>query len=155
MRRIGQEMSDFVAANPFAGATLFGVLPAVCEELFFRGFVLSGFASSLRGRGAAVRAVVLTSALFAVFHIFPEKWLPTFLMGLVLGLLAARTGSIWPGILAHVINNVSAVLEVFRPLRDPKSQILEPWAVAAAALLLAVGVVTLLAPRRPRGNLTV
>src|SRR5207244_4334711 len=70
MRRIGEEMRVFVEANPLLGALLFGVLPAACEELFFRGFVLSGFLSSLRGRGAAVRAVLLTSALFAVFHIF-------------------------------------------------------------------------------------
>jgi len=59
------------------------------------------------------------------------------------------------GAAAFAVVAVGIDQAVFRPLRDPKSQILEPWAVAAAALLLAVGVVTLLAPRRPRGNLTV
>jgi sodium transport system permease protein len=151
MRRIGEEMSAYVAANPMRSALLFGVLPAVCEELFFRGFVLSGLTSALRGRGASVRAVVLTSALFAVFHIFPEKWLPTFLMGLVLGFLAVRTGSIWPGMIAHAANNTFAVLSDWPPVRDAAAKVPESAAPFVAAALLVAGVA--LVARRPRRQL--
>ena len=140
MIRIEREMTSFVQANPFAAALLFGVLPAVCEELFFRGFILSGLTSAFRGSGAAARAVVLTSVLFAVFHIFPEKWLPTFIVGLLLGFLAVRTGSIWPGMLAHAVNNASAVLCGWKPVGDLAERIPQSVSRPAAAVALAVGI---------------
>lgn len=153
MVRIEHEMTALVQANPIVAALLFGVLPAICEELFFRGFVLSGFTSAFRGAGAAARAVVLTSVLFAVFHIFPEKWLPTFVVGLLLGFLAVRTGSIWPGMLAHAVNNASAVLRACPPIGDFADRI--PSAVsrpaAAVAFVVAIGVLVVKPPRRADG----
>jgi sodium transport system permease protein len=150
MVRIGKEMTAFVQASPFLAAMLFGALPAVCEELFFRGFVLSGFTGAFRGAGAAARAVVLTSVLFAVFHIFPEKWLPTFAVGLLLGFLAACTGSIWPGIVAHAVNNASAVLREWKPIGDFADGVPQTVSrpVAAVALALAVTAVVLTRPAR-------
>lgn len=88
---------------------LVAVLPALCEELVYRGFILSG----LRGRGggaATARAVVLSAVLFALFHVFPEKWVTTFPVGLVLAYVCVRTGSLWPGVVIHGLNNASAVL---------------------------------------------
>jgi sodium transport system permease protein len=151
MRTIEAQMRALVHASPLGAALLIGVLPAVCEELFFRGFLLSGFSSAFRGRGAEVRAVVLTAALFAVFHITPEKWLPTFLMGLLLGFLASRTGSIWPGVLAHAANNTSAVLQEWPPVRDVYAKLPDGVAVPAAAVLVAAAVAALaLTSRRGR-----
>jgi sodium transport system permease protein len=149
MKKIGEEMVAFVQAKPVAAAFVFAVLPAICEELFFRGFIQTGLAGAFRGRGAETRAVVLTAALFALFHIYPEKWLPTFLMGLVLGLLAARTGSIVPGMIAHVLNNVLAVLGAYEPLRDGESKQIVAWGVGVAAALLASGVAVLVLRARP------
>lgn len=148
MQKIEREIVAFVQASPVQAALVFGALPAVCEELFFRGFIQTGLTGAFRGRGAEARAVALTAALFALFHIYPEKWLPTFLMGLVLGLLAARTGSIWPGMIAHVLNNVLAILGVFEPLREPGTKELASWAVAVAGVLLAAGVAALVVRRR-------
>lgn len=150
MRKIAEEMQAFVTRHPLRAAALFGVLPAACEELFFRGFLLAGFSSSMRGRGAALRAVVLTSVLFALFHIYPEKYLPTFLIGAALGFLCARTGSIWPGMLAHAANNVSAVLSDWRPVKAAYGVVPDrarPWAAAA---LLAVGVAVVVLRARPQ-----
>jgi sodium transport system permease protein len=143
MIRIEREMTAFVQAAPFLAALVFGVLPAFCEELFFRGFILSGFVSAFRGKGAVARAVVLTSVLFAVFHIFPEKWLPTFLVGLLLGFLAVRTGSIWPGIVAHAVNNASAVLCAYEPVGEFAGSIPAHVSRPAAGLALAGGVLVL------------
>ncbi len=95
---------------------LFGALPALCEELVFRGFVMSGFGPGRSGIGRSghgrpgAKAVLGAAVLFALFHIYPEKWLSTFLVGALLGLLAVAARSIWPAVVAHALNNASLVL---------------------------------------------
>jgi sodium transport system permease protein len=149
--RMGEQISLHVQASPLSAAFVFGVLPAICEELFFRGFVLSGFRASLRGGGAVTLAVLASAALFALFHIFPEKWLPTFLMGALLALFAVRTGSIWPGMVAHAVNNASAVLQEWKPVRDLGARMPAGAVLPGACVLLAGALVALVLtrPRRP------
>ncbi len=81
--------------------------PAIAEEFFFRGFALSAF----RHRLSTVRAILASALLFALFHVIQgsvlsiERFFPTLLLGMVLGWIAVRTGSLWPGILTHAIHN--------------------------------------------------
>jgi sodium transport system permease protein len=77
------------------------VTPGICEELAFRGFVLSGFARSARP-GVAIG---LSAIAFGVFHIIPQQVFNATLMGLILGLLAIRSGSLLPGVLFHILYN--------------------------------------------------
>jgi sodium transport system permease protein len=74
--------------------------PAICEELFFRGLVMSGFASLGR-----VGAVSLSALLFALAHASIYRLLPTLLLGLLLGYVAWRTGSIVCSMVVHALNN--------------------------------------------------
>lgn len=76
------------------------------EELFFRGFGLAGLRNRLGDRGA----LVVSAALFALFHLDPTQYVPIFIFGMVLGWLYLRTGSIWPCILAHSLQNAVALL---------------------------------------------
>ncbi len=99
--------ADFLAV-PFWVVLLTGaVAPAIAEEFFFRGFVLSAFRSKLSG----FRSVFFTSLLFGLFHVIAgsvlslEKFLPTIILGVAIGYVAIRTGSIWPGILLHALHN--------------------------------------------------
>jgi sodium transport system permease protein len=78
-----------------------GVLPAVAEELAFRGFILTG----LSRRFAPGTAIVFSSFLFALYHFNVFQLLPAFVLGLVLGTLAQRTGSVLPGMLFHMLHN--------------------------------------------------
>lgn len=148
MQEIQEAMTAFVKAHPAASVLVFAVLPAVCEELFFRGFVLGGLRSSMRGGGAAARAAVISSVLFAVFHIYPEKWAPTFLMGLVLAFLAIRTGSLLPGIVAHTLNNASAVLVALPQVAELVEKVPGGAGLAAAGVAFAAGLIALLLTRR-------
>ncbi len=77
------------------------VLPAVCEELAFRGFILTG----LRRRFRPWTAIGLSSFLFSLYHMNVFQLLPTFLLGAVLGLLVVRGGSLWPAVLFHLLHN--------------------------------------------------
>ena len=79
------------------------VVPAVFEELCFRGFLFA----SLRTLLAADRSVIASALLFGVFHevIFPGRLLTSTFLGLVLGWVRMRTGSIIPGIVLHMVHN--------------------------------------------------
>jgi sodium transport system permease protein len=76
-------------------------LPALCEELAFRGFILSGLESRLGVR----RAVLISSILFAFAHMSAFRFVPTFVLGLILATLATRSGSLLPGLVFHFVHN--------------------------------------------------
>jgi ABC-2 type transport system permease protein/sodium transport system permease protein len=78
-------------------------VPAVFEELCFRGFLFA----SLRTLLAADRTVIASALLFGIFHevIFPGRLLTSTFLGLVLGYVRMRTGSIIPGIVLHMVHN--------------------------------------------------
>ncbi len=81
-----------------------------CEEFFFRG-VLQQSMESMGGRRSATVAMVGTAFLFSLFHFDPVGFLARFELGLLFGWLFWRTGSIWPGALAHAANNgISTVI---------------------------------------------
>ena len=98
-----------------------GILPALCEEAFFRGFLFSG----LRKHISAGRTVVITAIAFGLFHVIlaggaaPERLLPSTLMGLLLGWVSVRTGSLVPGILLHAAHN--SLLMAIAHFRDELS----------------------------------
>jgi len=84
----------------------FAVAPAICEEIAFRGFILSGF----RKRGRDGTAIIFSAILFGVMHMIPQQAFNAALLGLVIGLLAVRSGSIFPCMLFHFMNNSLGVL---------------------------------------------
>jgi sodium transport system permease protein len=87
------------------------VLPALCEELAFRGFILSG----LRRYFKPWSAIWLGSFLFALYHMNVFQFLPTFLLGAILALVTIRSGSIWPAVLFHLLHNGLLVASVWLP----------------------------------------
>jgi len=87
---------------------LLAVVPAVCEEFAFRGFILSAMQHGHSDRSAILLSALLFGFLHVLMSIFQQLFNAT-LLGLVLGLLAVRSGSILPGILFHVMNNGLAV----------------------------------------------
>jgi sodium transport system permease protein len=76
-------------------------LPAICEELTFRGLILSG----LLNRSSRWNAVILTAALFAIFHVSLHRFLPAFLIGLAAGFLVIYSRSLLPAMLLHFLHN--------------------------------------------------
>lgn len=124
--------------------------PAIIEELCFRGYLFSAFRSKLK----PWTTITATAVLFGLFHVFVgstllvERFLPTTLLGVLLGWVAYRTGSVWPGIVLHFTHN--AMLELaaryheqlaFLGLSDAEgSKHLPPQWLAIAAICVATGV---------------
>lgn len=82
-----------------------GVVP-FAEELFFRGMLYP----LIRARTGAVAAVVLNAALFSLAHVIPQLLPGLFVVGLCLAYLRERSGSIWPSVCYHAIQNALALL---------------------------------------------
>jgi len=82
-----------------------GILPGICEEVMFRGFILN----ALRKKGLWY-GIILTAVLFGAFHLDPFRFLPVTLLGIWLGYLAVKTNSLYVPILAHFAQNSLAIL---------------------------------------------
>ena len=80
------------------------VLPAVCEELLFRGIITT----SLKQKGETF-AIFMSSAMFAIFHFSPSQLIYPFCFGLILSIVYLRTRNIIFPILLHFINNALTV----------------------------------------------
>ena len=80
---------------------LIALLPAVCEEIAFRGFILSG----LRHLGHKWWAILGTSIAFGAVHLFLQQKISAAAVGILLGILAVQTASLIPCMLFHAIYN--------------------------------------------------
>ena len=94
-----------------------GILPAITEEMFFRGLILDGFARNYSKR----KAVFISALLFGLIHLNPWQFLTAFMIGLAAAWICIETNSILPCMLIHFINNtlytVMVRLEDFVPIR--------------------------------------
>jgi membrane protease YdiL (CAAX protease family) len=103
-------------AMPFV--LFIALVPGFVEETFFRGYMQR----RLLQRWSPATAVLVTSVLFAIMHVMPHAMVNALVLGLWLGVLSWRTGSVWPGIVSHAFINgswnvwqIGKVLGVFAP----------------------------------------
>src|SRR5207247_3483445 len=89
------------------------VVQSLCEELAFRGFILSG----LRRRFQPWTAVFISSFLFALSHMNVFQFVPHFVAGVVMGFLVVRTGSVLPAMVSHLVFNAM----IFGPIISPRT----------------------------------
>lgn len=94
------------APGTWAVLLLLAVVPAVCEELAFRGFILSG----LRRSGRPWVAIGMSSFFFGAVHSILQQSIGAFLIGVVIGFLAVRTRSIATTMTFHIVYNSLALL---------------------------------------------
>lgn len=83
---------------------IISISAGICEEIFFRGFILSGYE-----RMGKKKAVIFSAILFGIFHFNIYNLLGPIILGLVFGYLVLETGSIFAGMVGHIVNNGFAV----------------------------------------------
>lgn len=103
MEQFGQQL--FTDLSRWELLLLISLLPGICEELSFRGL----FLQSVVRRYGALKGVLLTALVFGIFHFQLFRILPTAVLGLILSTFLLWSGSIFPGMLAHILNNALAV----------------------------------------------
>ncbi len=82
------------------------VAPAIAEELFFRGSLQKTLAQAMNAHAA----IWLTAAIFSAVHLQFYGFVPRMLLGAALGYLFWLTGSIWPSVVAHFVNNALTIV---------------------------------------------
>lgn len=138
--------SQFTYRNPFDFAYIllaFAVVPALCEEILFRGFLQSGL---VRLFESPRLGVALTALVFAGFHLDPWRFTGVLILGLFLGSLAQSTGTLLPSMMAHALNNILSITlaSTGGALEDTPASV----AGAATALLLTASALAMLRRRR-------
>lgn len=94
------------------------VVPAICEETFFRG----GLQNYLyRHSGRLWMSVIVVSIIFSAVHFSVYGFLSRVALGIILGLLYQYSGKLWLSILAHFINNAAAVIMMYVQKANGKS----------------------------------
>jgi ABC-2 type transport system permease protein/sodium transport system permease protein len=92
-----------------------GIVPALFEELFFRGFLLGSLLRAMRPGNA----ILASAAFFGLFHLVDqqlvilERAISSTLLGLVLGWVAWRSGSVVPGMILHATHNGCLLLLLY------------------------------------------
>ena len=124
------------------------VVPAFCEELFFRGL----FFRSLLKATSVVNAVIISGVMFGLFHILSgnllalERFFPTALMGMVLAIVCYKSQSVIPSMILHTLHNLILVSTALfhewfiqHDWMTPEQTSLPFLLVVAAVLLSVVG----------------
>ncbi|OAI52293.1 hypothetical protein AYO47_06340 [Planctomyces sp. SCGC AG-212-M04] len=134
---------------PFAVRLIcLAIVPAVFEELCFRGFLLG----AISRKSSPATAIMVTAVAFGLFHILVggslaiERLVPSTLLGVALGWIAIRTGSVLPGMAFHILNNGMIIaLDEYKELLKENNwdisdkQHLSPAWLAVSFLCVAVG----------------
>jgi hypothetical protein len=135
------------AERPWAGAVLLVLVAPITEELLFRGIILAG----LLARYRAPAAILISTLLFMLVHLNPWQFAGAGGLGLMAGWLYARTRSVVPCILVHMVQNGMVCLVPWLPIHiegftdadffaPPSHQ--PVWFNALGLALLAAGLAT-------------
>jgi sodium transport system permease protein len=142
MQRIFEELGEAQSVPMLL--FILALSPGICEELAFRGAILSG----LRDKLPSWASVLVVGLLFGLFHLSIYRFFPQALSGFLLTYLALRTRSIFPAILAHL--SLNGILTQIERIPEPIMETITApnfeqdgfnvGAVAAAAIVLTAGI---------------
>ena len=100
---------EFASLTFIISFVIVSISPAICEEAVFRGVVMHSFDN---GKNKWI-AIVVTGLIFGAFHGNIWRFVPTALLGIMLGYIVYETDNMIYGALFHAINNVMPLLSIF------------------------------------------
>ncbi|HEY6951030.1 MAG TPA: CPBP family intramembrane glutamic endopeptidase [Bacteroidota bacterium] len=118
------------------------VTPAICEEVFFRGFIQRTFERTM-----GWKSVLLIGFLFGLFHFQPLGLITLSILGILFGYFFYRSKSLYPSMAAHFTNNLVAIAVLYRPDRTVETEMVStqqlPIWLVGVTLLVGVGLLFL------------
>jgi membrane protease YdiL (CAAX protease family) len=114
------------------------MVPAICEEILYRGFALN----LLRRTKAAWTAILITGIIFGFYHLRLSQVIPLAMIGIFLGWITVKSGSLIPAMVAHFVNHAFSVLLVKfmpeSPLADSNPEMPPIWLALGSIVLVYV-----------------
>jgi membrane protease YdiL (CAAX protease family) len=126
------------------------IVPAIAEELLFRGLIQETLGTVFGG----FRAAVIAGLVFAAYHLVPFTFVPLAVLGIFFGYLVYRSGNISLAIAAHFFNNFLACVGLYLEMNEdfvmlsPTGEVSPVLLVINTVLFLAVFGLSVLAFRR-------
>ncbi|WP_227867569.1 MULTISPECIES: CPBP family intramembrane glutamic endopeptidase [unclassified Clostridioides] len=99
-------MKDSVLLN----LLVIALLPAICEEMFFRRFIFSLFSKSKDKNKSVKLAIICSSVLFGIMYTNFIRIIPTSILGIIFAYNVYKYGSIFVSMLLYFLNNGVAVI---------------------------------------------
>lgn len=125
------------------------LVPAICEEILFRGYVLRSFQRSW----GYIAAIIVSGLIFGMFHLQLTHLLPLAVIGMLLGYLSWVSESIIPAIAAHFLNNAGSVFLVRfysnTEMGSTTATTLPPISLILLSVLITFGLLYFLYQQRP------
>ncbi|MEE2904400.1 MAG: ABC transporter permease subunit/CPBP intramembrane protease [Myxococcota bacterium] len=123
------------------------LVPAIIEEITFRGVILG----QLRARQGAITTIVIQAVLFGLVHGSLYRFFPTAALGVLLGVIAWKTRSIWPGIVVHFLTNAILVTLESQASETFMKTFSAPTAWSFLGLVLVgLGITAAMRPKSPQ-----
>ena len=142
---LGYSLTEF--SLPFDNAgwyilnlIILAVLPAIGEELIFRGIIFNG----LKRNVSDIGAILISASLFTIMHGSLDQFVYPFILGIIFAWLVLRTGSILSSIIVHMCNNALAVTIQYIAVKTgfdfmPQQEWLF-WILAVALMLITFAI---------------
>ncbi len=128
------------AASFIASIVFMALMPALAEEIFFRGLLMNAFNGVFKNMHVSI---FVTALIFSVIHLQFTKFIPMFFLAASFGYAAYWSGSIWTSITAHFLNNALAVGQLYFITDGDYTKAIEeganvPILVSGVLILLAI-----------------
>ena len=145
-----QLSNAFIKADSFPvfllNVMVVALIPALCEELLFRGAIQQFFTFCFRNKHFSVW---ITAIIFSAFHVQFFGFLQRLVLGVFLGYMFAYSGSIWVSVIAHFFNNLMALLASYYKWNDGAIEFLKedyvfPVYINVLSFILCIGIIYLM-----------
>lgn len=129
-----------------------GMVPAISEEILFRGYIQR----SLEKSGGVWMAIIVSGLIFGAFHLQVTHILPLSFLGIMLAYITYISNSLIPAIVAHFVNNGGQVIassfypEMLEETITPETEM--PWLFILLSIIVSSGIVYLIQRQKPESD---
>lgn len=110
-----------------------GIIVPICEEVLFRGYIFRKLYTTI----GIKTSIVLQALIFSLYHMNLVQALPTFILGLLAGIVVYYTNSLWGAVIIHAVNNsISVILSHVLPSESELTMIVSGLLILIASSLL-------------------
>lgn len=122
----------------FSGLLIVAALAAISEELLFRSVIQKAFIKICKN---AHIGIILTAIVFSAFHGDFFGFVPRFILGLMLGYMFYLSGSIFPSMLMHFVNNGTIVMLYYLNKKEVINVDIETFGLTDNVLVIALSLI--------------